>query len=287
MKSKSIHSGLMLIALICAIAVPARAQTANPQQTLNQYVAELQSNPSDTALRGKIIALAQTMNPPPETPAEARRHMARGVAAVEDAKTPDDFKDACKEFQQAATLAPWLANAYRNIAIAQDKAGMYDQSLASLRVYLLTRPSSADTDWADDLKSKVEYRKEKAAKAKEEENSPQAVVARQQQSFQDLLRKIDGRRYTFPSSNPPYNTQTIDVRGNFLVLGYLWPNGQYGDSGWPRAEINGYETTLRNGDSSIVYVISEDGESIAFHLRYPNNSNWSKYNQDRIAVWQR
>ena len=195
MKTRTMHLGLMLLPLFCATGLPARAQAANPQQTLNQYVAELQSNPSDTALRGKIIALAQTMNPPPEAPAEARRHMARGVAAVEDAKTTDDFKDACNEFQQAATLAPWLANAYRNLAIAQDKAGLYDEALASLRFYLLTKPSPADVNWAEDLKSKVEYRKEKAQKAKEEENSPQAVAAREQQSFQNLLRKIDGRRY--------------------------------------------------------------------------------------------
>ena len=155
MKTPRVHLRRILLPLLCAIAIPVLAQTANPQQALNQYVADLQHNPNDTELRGKIIELVLTMSTPPEVPAEAKRHMARGVATVEDAKTPDDFKDACNEFQQAATLAPWLANAYRNLAIAQDKAGLFDESLASLHLYMLTRPSSADADWAEDLKSKV------------------------------------------------------------------------------------------------------------------------------------
>jgi hypothetical protein len=68
MKTRTILLGLMLLPLFCAIGLPARAQTASTQQTLSQYVADLQSNPNDTALRGKIIALAQSMSPPPAIP---------------------------------------------------------------------------------------------------------------------------------------------------------------------------------------------------------------------------
>jgi len=285
MKRKTSAAIALIFFPVFCSSICVQGQSSNPQQTLNQYVADLQGNPNDTALRGKIIALAQSMNPPPETPAEARRHMARGVGAVEDAKTPGDFKDACNEFLQAATLAPWLANAYRNLAIAQDKAGMYNESLASLRFYLLTKPSSADADWADDLKSKVEYRKEKAAKAKEEENSPQAVTRPRQDSFEDLLRKIDGRRYTLPTG---VMTRVIDIKGKVLVLGILHPVDYRADY---RYEILGRETTIQpSWDQSgvrpqveaITYIISEDGGSITQRLHYSDGDQ-----RDHIYLWQR
>ena len=39
------------------------AQAQSPQQTLNQYVSDLQKNPNDYALREKIIRHVQTMKP--------------------------------------------------------------------------------------------------------------------------------------------------------------------------------------------------------------------------------
>ncbi len=289
MKAKTILSALMILPLLCAIAVPARAQTANPQQTLQQYVTDLQSNPSDTALRGKIIALAQSMSPPPETPAEARRHMARGVAAVEDAKTPGDFKDACKEFQQAATLAPWLANAYRNLAIAQDKAGMYDEALGSIRFYLLAKPSTTDVNWAEDLKAKVEYRKEKAARAKYEP-AAQPVVP-QENSFDALLRKINGRRYVY--WQPDHKSRlVIDMQGSTLVAGGINVNGYFESK---RTVMQRREVTIPSNDSpdnpvsramgwwliDDTFTISEDGDSITFRRRTSNGVDTV------VLYWQR
>jgi tetratricopeptide (TPR) repeat protein len=300
MKVRTILSVLMLLPLFCSIAVPARAQTGNAQDMLNQYVTNLQSNPSDTALREKIIALTLTMDPPPEVSAEARRHMARGVAAVEDAKSADDFKDACNEFQQATTLAPWLANGYRNLAIAQDKAGMYDEALTSLRLYLLTRPSSTDADWAEDLKSKVEYRKERIAKAKEEENSPQAVAAREQKSFEDLLKKIDGRRYSFKYPSDMAIVFVIDINGRFLTEGQIWPPdtgpNQLVHPGYNKGgihvEIQGRVTNFSYStqfQSELIrielrYTISEDGDTITWH----RTSNSSRFpDEEHVYEWQR
>ncbi len=42
------------------------AQT--PQETLNQYISDLQKNPDDYALREKIIKHVQTMKPAPAIP---------------------------------------------------------------------------------------------------------------------------------------------------------------------------------------------------------------------------
>jgi tetratricopeptide (TPR) repeat protein len=195
------------------------------------------------------------------------------VAAVEDAKSADDFKDACNEFQQATTVAPWLANGYRNLAIAQDKAGMYDEALTSLRLYLLTRPSSTDADWAEDLKSKVEYRKERIAKAKEEENSPQAVAAREQKSFEDLLSRMDGRRYTGSDSLCWVNV--LDIKGRSFVQGQIGhpvcPTVHQGYAGGVPFEIQGRVTSHTDVASNAVleftYTINENSNSITVHTK--------------------
>ncbi|MGA9057646.1 MAG: tetratricopeptide repeat protein [Terriglobia bacterium] len=306
MKTRTIFSGTILILLLCAIVIPAQAQTASPQETLDQYVADLQKSPDDTALREKIIKLVLEMSPAPETPAEAKRHMSRGVAAVEDAKTPDDFKDACNEFRQATTLAPWLADAYRNLAIAQDKAGMYDEALASLRLYLLTKPSSSDADWAEDLKSKVEYRKEKAAKeaeAKAKESSPEAIAAKKQNEFDEWLKKLDGRRYTYTPPNPGAATSVIDIRGGLLTWGTIFPPGYAGGEGYRpdyyanHIRIRSREITVpvpevaerarRSGlevwTLSLAFIISEDGDSVIFHGLLSDGSTGN----DTTYFWQR
>jgi len=100
-----------LITVLCS-SFYARAQTASPQQTLNQYVAELQSTPNDTALRGKIIALAQSMRPAPAIPEEARRHYIVGKTLSDGAKKPEDFNDAIAEYKSALLAAPWWPEAH-------------------------------------------------------------------------------------------------------------------------------------------------------------------------------
>ena len=186
---------ILLIAAFMVLAAlfrgTATAQAQSPQQTLNQYVADLQKNPNDYALREKIIRHVQTMKPKPAVPDEAQKYMDRGLAAIEGGKGEEDFKAASAEFAKAANLAPWLGDAYRNLAIAQDKSGQYDAALKNLRLYLLTSPSPADEAWAKSLINKVEYRKEKAAK----ESSPAAIATKKQTEFEDWLKKLDGRRY--------------------------------------------------------------------------------------------
>jgi tetratricopeptide (TPR) repeat protein len=135
------------------VAVPlapsrAQAQTANSQQTLNQYVVDLQSNPNDTALRGKIIALAQIMRPAPAIPEEARGHYVMATTFAEKAKSDTErardssdlklasagFERAVAEYKAALLAAPWWADAYKKLAIAQKAASQYDDAIASLNL---------------------------------------------------------------------------------------------------------------------------------------------------------
>ena len=90
------------------------------------------------------------------------------------------FERAVAEYKAALLAAPWWADAYKKLAIAQKAAQRYDDAIASLNIYLLTQP--ADARDAQDEIYKLKADKQAAADQKkkqwEEENSPQAVAAR-------------------------------------------------------------------------------------------------------------
>jgi tetratricopeptide (TPR) repeat protein len=227
---------LFLLFVFVVIPYPAQAQT--PQETLNQYIADLQKSPNDNALREKIIKHVQTMKPAPAIPEEAQKHMDRGIAAIESAKTAEDFQDAAVEFMKAVTAAPWHANGYRNLAIAQDKAGQYDTALKNLQLYLLTMPSSSDEAWAKTLINKIEYRKEKVAK----ESSPETLAAKKQKEFDEWLKKLDGISFTGPNGDMFYIhgikltwakfSKLIDIYGKRNIYGPPFTHLTHLPEGW-------------------------------------------------------
>lgn len=169
--------GLSSLALSIAV-YPVYAE--GPQETLKQFIDELQRNPNDTALRVKIIEHVQAMKPAPAIPDEAKRYMARGMAAVEEAKNEADYKEAISEFEKVVYIAPWLGEGYRNLGIAQDKAGQYDAAKKNLNLYLLTNP--ADTEKVKNLIYKIEFRREKAQK--------EAVASEEAKSAEKLRREV-------------------------------------------------------------------------------------------------
>lgn len=298
MNTRTIFPGLMLLSLICAIAVPARAQASNAD--FQQAVAAYQQSLTTEAAE-KVIRMAVAMEQLPPIPEEARRHFVRGTTLFKEAKSPDDFKQVVDEFGQAANIAPWWPDARYNRALAWEAAGNYEKAIINLKLYLLFKLPEADARAAQDKIYAIEAKQEKAAKAKEEENSPQAVAARQQQSFEELLRKIDGRRYTRrytvptdPNSVPFISV--IDIKERFFV------HGRIGNPGWTGVR-QGYEETVRieiqgrvtshsdtghsdNGPVSLdeTYTISEDGDTIMVHSKFSGGVN---HEWDTAYHWQR
>jgi hypothetical protein len=137
-------------------------QAKTPQESLNQYVANLQKNPNDHALREKIISYVRTMKPPPAIPAEAKRPFIKGVTFQKDATSSSDFELAIKSYKEALLLAPWWPDAIYNLALAQESAGKYDDAMKNLKLYLLTKPKDAEA--AETKLYSLEAKKEKAAK---------------------------------------------------------------------------------------------------------------------------
>ena len=66
---------VLTLFILTALCLPSlsQAQAPTPQEALTQYVAALQRNPNDMALREKIIRYVQTMTPAPAIPDRAPR----------------------------------------------------------------------------------------------------------------------------------------------------------------------------------------------------------------------
>ena len=93
-------------------------------------------------------------------PEEARRHMVRGEAAVEMAKSSGEYEQAIKEFQEAVRLAPTWPAPYYNLGLVQEKAGKFREAVASLNRYLQLAPNAPDADTVRTLVYKLEFKVE-------------------------------------------------------------------------------------------------------------------------------
>ena len=284
----------MMISMVLVLSVlfgaaPVQSQTS--QDILKQYVADLQKNPSDYALREKIIRHAQGMRQKPAIPEEAERYMARGAAATKGAKTEKDFQDAAAEFEKASLAAPWLPVVYYNLGITQDKAGRYKEAIQSLKLYLLAAPDASDAKAVKNLTYEIEYRQEKAAK----ESSPAAVAAKKQQTYEEWLRNLDGARYVGSSNvQDTYFENELMIRGSTLFwrqrvtqycrdcvrevpVGQWYDMAQYGG----RMQIVGRQAKRVLGGSFVndIFTISEDGKSITQVSQTVNGGTFTFYRQ--------
>ena len=271
MKARTILLVLMFLPLFCATAVSARSQTGNDD--FQQAVVAYQQSPNDLNKAEKVIRMAAAMDKLPPIPEEARRHFVRGTALFKDAKSPDDYKQVIDEFTQAVHLAPWWPDARYNYALALDAAGEYAHAIAALKLYLLFKLPDSDARATQDKIYVLEAKQEKAAKAKEEENSPQAAAAREQKSFEDLLSRMDGRRYTGSDSLCWVNV--LDIKGRSFVQGQIGhpvcPTVHQGYAGGVPFEIQGRVTSHTDVASNAVleftYTINENSNSITVHTK--------------------
>jgi tetratricopeptide (TPR) repeat protein len=291
---KNAFLALLLLAASGIALIPAAdAQAADSQATLDQFVADLRKNPNDFALREKIIRHVQTMRPAPVIPEEAERYMARGAAAVKNAKSAKDFRDAVNEFEKATLAAPWMASANYNLGIARDKAGMYADAMKSLKLYLLAAPEASDAKAVKNLIYEMEYKQEKAAR----ESSPEVAAVKKQNTYEEWLRGLDGARFVGPSNrgNDLHHENEFIIRGTTITwrqrITYYGPNvvrevpiGQWYDMAqWGgRMQIVGREAKRLIGGLQFVndiFTISEDGKSITQAVQVGTRPTFTYYRQ--------
>ena len=162
------------------------------REALNQYVAALQKTSDgsidDQRMREAIIRVAQRMSPRPLVPEEARNRMIRGRAAFKLAKSPADMKDAVDEFRRAANSAPWLGEAYFNLALALEKAEAFPAAIQNYKLFLATEPAQKEADQIRDKLVELQYLQERAQKERLEQQQALArAKADQDAKFGHLL----------------------------------------------------------------------------------------------------
>ncbi len=121
-------------------------------EALKQSVADLKKNPENMELREKIIKQAQSMKKGPPAPEEYERLMSRGNAFLKLASDVDGYNRSISEFKAAIALAPWKADAYVNLADAQEKAGLFAEAIVNLKFAILAEPNAKDER---DLRNKI------------------------------------------------------------------------------------------------------------------------------------
>lgn len=221
-------STILLIGIINFSAFAADEETLAQQaeqageirKAFAHYVEALKSAPVNQQLREKIIKLAQQIQPPPALTEDAKRHMARGQAAIKAAKTQEDWAEAVKEYEKAVYFVPWYADAYYNLGIARDKAGQHDGAIWALRMYLMAKPLAEDSEQVKNLIFEIEYRQEKAA------NEISEKARLEQEKARRPAAKLGGTwiaEYSMETGgNPPYpwkETYKIEPQGtNFNLI---------------------------------------------------------------------
>ena len=162
------------------------------QAEFEQALASLKKDPSNSALRGKIVRQAASFNPPLTVPEEADRYMARGKVAFEDAKEPAEFKDAVREFQRARDAAPWYGPIYYSLGVAQSTAGEYKAAKENLSIYLNWALDPNQTKAAKDLIYQIDYRQEKAQAEQAKKDAEAEAERKKLQAKQALLAGLNG-----------------------------------------------------------------------------------------------
>lgn len=220
-------AGLILLVLASQLAAQ-ESTSASPREQLTQFVADLQKNPSDDALREKIIKLWLALDPKPLVPREAVEHEGAAEYAFKHAQSPGDFKNVANEYEKALLLAPWVAADYYNLGLCYDKTGDPRRALAAYQLYLVAAPDARDTNEVVKQIGALKYQLSQEQQQKQTEGRQQqaelnAERAREEARFQEQERervenqawsgiwRINGKSY----SNVHW---TFEVRNRELIL---------------------------------------------------------------------
>lgn len=259
----------LLVLLFAGVAsLPAQQSHSSSSEQLNQYVAELQKNPSDDALREKIIKLTLTMKQKPATPPEAYELSGRAKYAVEHATSAADFAAAAEAFGKALQLAPWAADFYFHQGVAQEKAQKLDLAIKSFEWYVMAAPDAQDVHSVRERIGGLKYAQEKAAAAVQQQTAADEAARRAQQSAQEQARLTD-QRVQEQARQAQERRQKYPFEGTWEgtsdsgTPGYLsgeririWYNG----SGWAAAYLN------KDGSvNASAYPVSV-GQAVANHI---------------------
>ncbi len=254
------RSIFLVVAMLCVFTSTAHA--ANPREELKQLTAQLQSNPSDTALREKIIKLAGTIRPAPVVPEEARQKFVEGVTITKSANNASGQLLAVQRFQEVLKIAPWWGDAYYNLAIAQELAGQFEAAQTSLKLYILTNPGKKETRDAQDRIYALKAKRDLAAVQQ---------AAKHDADREALMRALDGamfrKEFTMPTDRGgTIVTQvfTVSISGRQVTYSTWLPINPAEGTTTYTCELNGPSCDLKTGNTRFRQTLSfsSDGRTV-------------------------
>ena len=111
-----------------------------------------------------VVAVSAERPKATGTSEDARRHLLRGTAAIEMARSEAELSLAAEEFRMATEISPDMAEAWFNLGAVQEKIGQYKEAAASYREYLALAPDAEDAPRLRDELIKLEFREEQRAR---------------------------------------------------------------------------------------------------------------------------
>jgi hypothetical protein len=278
-----------------------------PREQLKQYVGDLQKNPSDDALREKIIKLGLTLDPKPAIPSEVQEYLGRGGQAFEDAKAAikngktDEAKQelalAAEAFAKASVLAPWMADYYRDLGSAQDAAKDYKDAMKNYQFYV---EATADTTEADRFRQRIgalkyELDKERTAEAAENarheaerqaELRRQLAVSAQQARETELRQKLAGI-WRVTTGADWWNKRTRDLNYRCFHSTFSIENGNLVVTEHTDETCTftpGAPPASRAGDTSVVFQALLEGTAATKWAPTPGWGERYQINSDFTAI---
>ena len=110
------------------------------QALVNAYQAQPRDELLDTELHTRLA-----MKPlPSAVPQEARRPFVQANDVFKNSQGDADAQKAIALYKQALLQAPWFAEAWNNLSLAQEKVGDYKGAASSLKNFTLVHPEAAN-----------------------------------------------------------------------------------------------------------------------------------------------
>jgi tetratricopeptide (TPR) repeat protein len=222
-----------------------------PRAAFDQYLADLQQNPSDYIARTKVIQIYPTLDPRPVRSPDADVWVGQAKAAMKSATGSADYYNAANAYFKANTIAPWVGAYYYNAAVACEKAGDPSDAAGWLYWYLMAAPNDPDAPNIRQHMGELQYAADQAAR------------------FQAVLKSVAGRTWTFTAYNGLggvlWRSHIVILNGQMVIQ---LSNGTWVSLGYvtPSLEVSVNPQTLAahwyHFIVSMTYQISPDFSSI-------------------------
>lgn len=294
--NRSIHA--LLIIILCATAFLAATQeTVAPplppkaQQydlTIADETKAIELNPqSDSAYFNRGLAYykkgqhdraiadfnkAIELNPKFAVSEDAEKYSARGKAAFDMAKSDEDYYAAIDEFKKAVDSAPWLAQGYYNLGLAQERAGQIDDAMKNFNLYLLAAPKAKDAQTVKNRIYGLEYKVEHQRLARQREEEERSTRQKREEEERSVRqRQIAGDWYNHADPTQEYTIRhQVTVTGNNIEIRPAWmyvrESNNAREPSWIPYRTDGFSPPVWRGTIKGLTITG------TFH---GDNSNWN------------